>query len=170
MYLNFPLLTNWLLRNLKVHYRPYISLPLVSIFSKIYPVPRIQSTSFKSILILSSHLCLGLPKDLFPSGFTTKILYTFMDCSICATCPAHLSCLDLRLLIILGKEYNACSSALYNFLHSPVIQYHLVLNIFLSTVHTLFSNTLNLCSSLKVRDQVIITRNITAIWCDLTSI
>ena len=51
---------------------------------------------------------------------------------------------------MLGEEYNACSSALGNFLHSPVISSLLAPNIFLST---LFSNTLNLCSSLKVRDR-----------------
>ena len=36
----------------------------------------------------------------------------------CATRPPRL---DLRLLIMFGEEYNACNSALYNFLHSPVI-------------------------------------------------
>ena len=103
--------------------------------------------SLKSILI-SSHLRLGHPKGLFPSGFPTKTLYAFLDCSIRATCPAHLSRLYLRSLIMLGKKYNACSSALCNFLHSPVISSLLAPNIFLST---LFSNTLILCSSLKVR-------------------
>ena len=39
----------------------------------------------------------------------TKTLYAFLDCSIRTTCPAHLSRLDLRLLIMLGEEYNACS-------------------------------------------------------------
>jgi len=33
-------------------------------------------TSRRSILILSTHLRLGLPHGLFPSGFPTKILYT----------------------------------------------------------------------------------------------
>ena len=36
----------------------------------------------------------------------------------CATRPPRL---DLRFLIMLGKEYIACSSALCNFLYSPVI-------------------------------------------------
>ena len=100
-------LTNWLLRNQEVHYRPYISSPLVHILSKIYPFSRMTTPALKSILILFSHLRLGLP-----NGFPTKTLYAFLDCSIRATCPAHLSRLYLRLLIMLGEEYNACSSAL----------------------------------------------------------
>ena len=68
-----------------------------------------------------------------------------------ATCPAHLSRLDLIYLIMVGEEYNAYSSELCNFLHSPVISSLLDPNIFLSTS---LSNTFNLCSSLNVRDQV----------------
>ncbi|KAJ4434489.1 hypothetical protein ANN_23051 [Periplaneta americana] len=54
-------------------------------------------------------------------------------------------------LVRRGERYNACSSALCNFLHSPVTSSLLAPNIFL---RTLFSKTLNLCSSLKVRVQV----------------
>ena len=69
----------------------------------------------------------------------------------CATCPVHFSCLNVRFLIILGEEYNAHSSGLSNFLHSSVISSLLAPNIFLSTS---FSNTLNLRSSLRPRDQI----------------
>ena len=57
----------------------------------------------------------------------------------------------LRFLIMLGEKYNACSSELCNFLHSHVIETLLAPNIFLST---LFFNDHNLCSPLKVGDQI----------------
>jgi hypothetical protein len=61
---------------------------------------RIQSTPHKpmflrSILIPSSHLHLGLPGGLFPSGFPTKTMYTFLSSPMRATCTAHLIRLDL---------------------------------------------------------------------------
>ena len=50
----------------------HLSLSWASPIQSIYPHP----TSWKSVLILSTHLRLGLPSGLFPSGFPTKTLYT----------------------------------------------------------------------------------------------
>ena len=50
----------------------HLSLSWDSPIQSIYPHP----TSWRSILILSTHLCLGLPSGLFPPGFPTKTLYT----------------------------------------------------------------------------------------------
>jgi len=52
----------------------------------------IQSTpshtnSLRSILMLSSYICQGLPSGLLPSGFPTKILYAFLM----FTCVLHAS-------------------------------------------------------------------------------
>ena len=49
-----------------------LSLSWASPVQFIYPYP----TSWRSVLILSTHLRLGLPSGLFPSGFPTKTLYT----------------------------------------------------------------------------------------------
>ena len=50
----------------------HLSLSWASPVQSIYPHP----TSWRSILILSTHLRLYLPSGLFPSGFPTKTLYT----------------------------------------------------------------------------------------------
>jgi len=108
-------------------------------------------TSWRSILILSSHLCLGLSNGLFPSGFPTNTLCTPLSSTIRATCLAHLICLDFTTRKILGKESRSLSSSLCSFFHSPVTSSLLGPNTFLNT---LFSNTLSMHSSLNVSDQV----------------
>jgi hypothetical protein len=65
-------------RNMKVHHRVHKSPPLVPILShSIQTIPS-HPISLRSILILSTHLRLGLPSGLFPSGFPTNILYAIL--------------------------------------------------------------------------------------------
>ena len=125
-------------RNPKVHYRTHKrshpSLSWASPIQSIYPHP----TSWRSILILSTHLRLGLHSGLFPSGFLTKTLYTPLSSPIRATCPAHLILLDFITRTILSEECKSFSSSLCNLLHSPVTSSLLGPNFLLNTM---FSNT-----------------------------
>ena len=71
--------------------------------SSIQSIPQ-HPTSWRSILILSSHLRLGLPSGLFHSGFPTKNLYTPLP--IRATFPAQPIHLDFVTHTVLGFAYN----------------------------------------------------------------
>ena len=84
----------------------HLSLSWASPIQSIYPHP----TSCRSILILSTHLRLGLPSNLFPSGFPTKTLYAPLSSPIRATSPDHLILLDFITRTILGEEYRSFSS------------------------------------------------------------
>ena len=79
----------------------HLSLSWATPIQSIYP----HSTSWRSILILSTHLCLGPPSGLLPSGFPSKTLYTPLSSPIRATCPAHLILLDFSTRTILGEEF-----------------------------------------------------------------
>ena len=121
-------------RNPNVHYRTHKRPPHISILGQPNPIQSIypHSTSWRSILMLFTHLCLGLPSGLFPSSFPTKTLYTPVSSPIRATCPAHLILLYFITCTILGEEYKSFSSSLCNLLHSPVTSSLLGPNILLS--------------------------------------
>ena len=121
----------------------HLSVPWASSIQSLPPQPN----SSRSILILSSHLRLGLPSGLFPSSFIASPLLS----PIRATCPAHLILLGFITRTILGEEYRLLSSSLYSFLHSLVTSSLLCPNILLNT---LFSNTFRLRSSLSAIDRV----------------
>ena len=125
----------------------HLSLSWASSIQSIPPHP----TSWRAISILYSHLRLGLPSGIFPSGSPTKTLYTPLLSSIRATCPAHLILLDFITRTILGEQYRSLSSSLCSFFPLPFNMPLLGSNILLNT---LFSDTLSLRSSLNVRGEV----------------
>ena len=97
--------------------------------SSVYP----PSHFLKIHLILSFHLCLGLPSGSFPQISPQNPVYTS---SLPHTCyipyPSHSSRFDHRL--IFGEEYRSFRSSLHSFLHSPVTSFLLGPNILLSTL------------------------------------
>ena len=90
----------------------HLSLSWASPIQSIYSHP----TSWRFILILSTHLRLGLHSGLYPSGFPTKTLYAPLSSPIRATCPAHLILLDFITRTILREECKSFSSSLYSLL------------------------------------------------------
>ena len=90
----------------------HLSLAWASPIQSIYPHP----TSWRSILILSTHLRLGLASGIFPSDFPTKTLYTPSPHPYAPHAQAYLIVLDFITCTILGEEYRSFSSPLCSLL------------------------------------------------------
>jgi hypothetical protein len=86
-----------------------------------------------------------------PLGFPTKTFHIFLICPICATFSAHLILFDLNTITIYDEANILKGFSLCSLLQPPATSFPLGPNI----IHnTLFSKTLNLCSSFKVSGQV----------------
>jgi hypothetical protein len=130
----------------KVHYSVHKSPPLIPILSQINPIYTTIS-HLSSFLILSAHLCLGLPSGLFHSSFPTNILPAFLIFlhSYYIPCPSHPPWLDH-------------STYLWQRIQIQILLYNLPITSSLFGSHillsTLFSNTHSLCSTLSITGQV----------------
>jgi len=111
----------------------------------------LHTVSLLSVLILSSHLCLGPTDGLCLSCFPTIALCGPLFFCICAICPIHLILHDFITQILFGEEYNSWGYSLCSILQASVTPSHVGPNIFLTI---LFCNALSLCTSLSVRDKV----------------
>ena len=120
----------------------------ISCASSIQPISS-HPTSWRYILISSSHLCPGLPSGLSVS-FSHKN-HVHVSPPFMLHAKTHRILLDFITRPILGEQYRSLSSSLCSFLHSPVTSSQLGPNVLLNI---LFSNILSLWSSININDQV----------------
>jgi len=129
---------------------PHSQVPTTCPYTEPDQSSRCPPSHFLNILILSSHLLLGLPSGLFPLGFPTKTLYIPLPFPHTCNKRAYLILLDFITRTTFGEQYRSLNSSLCSFLHSLLTSSPLGPNILLST---LFSNTASLRSSHNVSDQ-----------------
>ena len=113
----------------------------------IQSMPPPHPTSWRFILISSSHPLVGLQSGLFASGFPT-CMHLFFPPYVLNAPPISFFYWINR--IIFGGECSSLISSSRSFLRSPVTSSLLGTNVLLST---LFSNTFNLHFSLSVSNQ-----------------
>jgi hypothetical protein len=140
-----------LLRNPKVHYHVHNNSPPVLTLSHMIHPTIANPTALRSILILFSHVHLAVSSTL-PFRLSNQYLIglPFLISHMHATCPwSHAPWSDhpsnIRWTVEIMKLF------IVQFSSTSVTTSLLGRNMHLST---LFSNTLNVCSSLNVRDQV----------------
>jgi hypothetical protein len=79
----------------------------------------LHPSSLRSILILCIHLRLGLPSGLFPYGFPTSILYTFLFAPFMLHILLIWSSLSFQLYLAKSTSYEATHYAILFCLHTP---------------------------------------------------
>jgi hypothetical protein len=99
-----------------IRYHVYKSSPPVSNLRQKNQIHTLIQLSLRSVLILVSHIPLGLLSRLYPSDLPTKILHVFTNCPIRVTRLADLVVLHLV------KE------CLELYLHSPIRLHGMVLS------------------------------------------
>jgi hypothetical protein len=98
-----------ILLDTKVHSRLHNSLPSASILTMWLQFTTSHPSASRPILILTSHLYLGLLRGYFHSGVSTKSLFEFLSLAlppppIRATCPINVTLHDLITRITLGTD------------------------------------------------------------------
>ena len=86
---------------------------------------------------ITFHIAIGIPQNLFPSGYTTRILPIILRSPMHLSCPAHLSHLNKIHLIITIDRHKLLSSSPCNsssfFLHVLLGPNNLRLNLYCSS-------------------------------------